>query len=96
MEIFTKDIKSMEDLLIHGLPDIYSPATDHQIASQDDRKGDQPVLVTGLKGHLDETTTGRAASDGVREARQAAPAAQCPAIDGIIREADENAGRDRR
>ena len=43
MGIFTKDIKSMEDLLIHGLQDIYYTEQQiNQIAAQDDRQGDQP------------------------------------------------------
>ena len=27
MGLFTKDIKTMEDLLLHGLQDIYSPSS---------------------------------------------------------------------
>ena len=56
MGIFTKDIKSMEDLLLHGLQDIYY--AEQQILKALPKmieKATNHDLVTGLKSHLEET-----------------------------------------
>ena len=56
MGLFTKDIKSMEDLLIHGLQDIYY--TEQQIVKSLPKmieKATNRDLIAGLKGHLEET-----------------------------------------
>ena len=56
MGIFTKDIKSMEDLLVHGLQDIYY--AEQQILKSLPKMIDKATnrdLVTGLKNHLEET-----------------------------------------
>lgn len=56
MGIFTKDIKSMEDLLVHGLQDIYY--AEQQIVKSLPKmieKASDRDLVAGLKGHLEET-----------------------------------------
>ena len=56
MGIFTKDIKSMEDLLIHGLQDIYY--AEQQIIKSLPKmieKATNRDLAAGLKGHLEET-----------------------------------------
>jgi ferritin-like metal-binding protein YciE len=56
MGIFTKDIKSMEDLLVHGLQDIYY--AEQQILKALPKMIDKATnrdLVTGLKNHLEET-----------------------------------------
>jgi RNase H-fold protein (predicted Holliday junction resolvase) len=56
MGFFTKDIKSMEDLLIHGLQDIYY--AEQQIVKSLPKmieKATNRDLVAGLKGHLEET-----------------------------------------
>jgi D-serine deaminase-like pyridoxal phosphate-dependent protein len=56
MGIFTKDIKSMEDLLVHGLQDIYY--AEQQIIKSLPKmieKATNRDLVAGLKGHLEET-----------------------------------------
>ena len=56
MGLFTKDIKTMEDLLLHGLQGhLLRRAADHQIARQDDREATNRDLIAGLKGHLEET-----------------------------------------
>jgi hypothetical protein len=57
MGIFTKDIKSMEDLLVHGLQDIYYP--EQQILKSLPKTIDKATnrdLVAGLKVHREETT----------------------------------------
>lgn len=61
MGIFTKDIKTMEDLLVHGLQDIYY--AEQQIIKSLPKmieKATNRDLATGLKAHLEETTKRRA------------------------------------
>jgi len=91
MGIFTKDIKSMEDLLIHGLHDMYY-AEQQIIKSLPDmiEKATNRDLVAGLKGHLEETNKQVERLQKVFEKLGKQPSGtQCPAIDGIIKEADE-------
>ena len=94
MGIFTKDIKSMEDLLIHGLQDIYY--AEQQIVKSLPKmieKATNHDLVDGLKAHLEETNkqVERLQSAFHKLGKQSS-GTQCPAIDGIIKEADETAG----
>jgi ferritin-like metal-binding protein YciE len=91
MGIFTKDVKSMQDLLIHGLQDIYY-AEQQIIKSLPDliEKAANRDLVAGLKGHLEETNKQVERLQKVFEKLGKQPSGtQCPAIDGIIKEADE-------
>jgi ferritin-like metal-binding protein YciE len=94
MGIFTKDIKTMEDLLIHGLQDIYY--AEQQIIKSLPKmidKANNRDLVAGLKGHLEETNKQVERLQKVFEKLGKEPSGmQCPAIDGIIKEADETAG----
>lgn len=94
MGIFTKDIKTMEDLLIHGLQDIYY--AEQQIVKSLPKmiqKATNRDLVAGLKGHLEETNKQIERLQKIFERFGMQPSgAQCPAIDGIIKEADETAG----
>jgi ferritin-like metal-binding protein YciE len=94
MGFFTKDIKSMEDLLIHGLQDIYY--AEQQIVKSLPKmieKATNRDLVAGLKGHLEETNKQIERLEKVFEKLGKQPSGtQCPAIDGIIKEADETAG----
>ena len=94
MGIFTKDIKSMEDLLVHGLQDIYY--AEQQILKALPKmidKASNRELVTGLKNHLEETNKQVERLQKVFEKLGKQPSGtQCPAIDGIIKEADEVAG----
>src|SRR5258707_11752685 len=94
MGIFTKDIESMEDLLIHGLQDIYY--AEQQIIKSLPKmieKATNHDLVAGLKGHLEETNKQVERLQKVFEKLGKEPSGtQCPAIDGIIKEADEIAG----
>lgn len=56
MGIFTKDIKTIDDLLSHGLQDIYY--TEQQILKVLPKMIDKATnrdLVPGLKNHLEET-----------------------------------------
>jgi ferritin-like metal-binding protein YciE len=94
MGIFTKDIKSMEDLLIYGLQDMYY--AEQQIVKSLPtmiKKATNRDLVAGLKGHLEETNKQVERLQKVFEKLGREPSGtQCPAIDGIIKEADETAG----
>ena len=88
MGFFTKDIKSMEDLLIHGLQDIYY--AEQQIVKSLPKmieKATNRDLVAGLKGHLEETNKQIERLEKVFEKLGKQPSGtQCPAIDGIINE----------
>jgi ferritin-like metal-binding protein YciE len=94
MGLFTKDIKTMDDLLLHGLQDIYY--AEQQITQALPtmiEKATNRDLVTGLKNHLDETYKQIERLNKVFEKLGRQPSgAQCPAIDGIIKEANETAG----
>jgi ferritin-like metal-binding protein YciE len=94
MGIFTKDIKSMDDLLLHGLQDIYY--AEQQITKALPKMIDKATnrdLSTGLKNHLEETKKQIERLDKVFQKLEKQPSGtKCPAIDGIINEAEEIAG----
>lgn len=94
MGFFTKDIKSMEDLLLHGLQDIYY--AEQQILKALPKMIDKATnrdLAAGLKVHLDETNKQVERLDKVFAKLGKQPSGtQCPAIDGLIDEADATAG----
>jgi ferritin-like metal-binding protein YciE len=92
--LFTKDIKTMEDLLLHGLQDIYY--AEQQIIKSLPKmieKATNRDLASGLKGHLEETNKQVERLQKAFEKLGKEPSGtSCPAIDGIIKEADETAG----
>lgn len=94
MGMFTKDIKTMDDLLLHGLQDIYY--AEQQIVKSLPKMIDKVTnadLKTGLTAHLDETNKQIERLTKVFEKLgQPAKGTTCPAIDGIIKESDETAG----
>jgi ferritin-like metal-binding protein YciE len=94
MGLFTKDIKTMDDLLLHGLQDIYY--AEQQITKALPKMIDKVTnrdLSTGLKNHLEETKKQIQRLESVFAKLGKQPSgAQCPAIDGLIKEADEIAG----
>jgi ferritin-like metal-binding protein YciE len=94
MGLFTKDVKTMEDLFIHGLHDIYY--AENQITKALPKMIEQATnrdLSKGLSDHLEETKTQIARLDKVFEKLGKQPSGtNCPAIDGIIEEADATAG----
>ena len=94
MGFFTKDIKTMEDLLLHGLQDIYY--AEQQIIKSLPKMIENATnrdLVAGLKGHLEETNKQVERLEKAFEKLGKEPSGtKCPAIDGIIKEADETAG----
>jgi ferritin-like metal-binding protein YciE len=94
MGLFTKDIRSMNDLFLHQLQDIYY--AEQQLVKALPKmanKATDPQLKQGFMTHLEET------KEHVNRLEQvfkmhgaAAKAVDCPAIDGIIEEAEEIAG----
>ena len=95
MGLFTKDIKTMDDLFLHGLRDIYY--AENQIVRSLPKmieKSDQPgFLSKGLKDHLGETEKQVARLEQVFKLLGQEPkGVKCPAIDGLISEADDVAG----
>ena len=94
MGLFSKDIQTMDDLLLHGLKDIYY--AENQIVKALPKMIDKATnrdLSKGLKGHLEETKNQIARLDQVfRLLGQQPQGVKCPAIDGLIAEADDVAG----
>jgi ferritin-like metal-binding protein YciE len=94
MGLFLKDIETMDDLLLHGLQDIYY-AENQIIKALPDiiDKATNRELSKGLTDHLEETKNQIARLDQVFQKLGEQPrGVKCPAIDGLIGEADEVAG----
>jgi ferritin-like metal-binding protein YciE len=93
MGLFTKDIKTMEDMFLHGLQDIYY--AEHQIIKALPKmieKATNRDLSKGLQQHLEETRKQIERLDNVFKKLGKEPSGtDCPAIDGLIKEADETA-----
>jgi len=94
MGLFSKDIKTMDDLLLHGIQDVYyaeqqiTKALPKMIQLATNRD-----LVAGLKSHLEETNKQIQRLEQVfAKLGQSPKGTTCPAIDGIIKEANETAG----
>jgi ferritin-like metal-binding protein YciE len=91
MGLFTKDIQTMDDLLIHGLQDIYY--AENQIVKALPKLIDKATnrdLSKGLRDHLEETKKQIERLEQVFKKLDKAPAGtKCPAIDGLITEADD-------
>ena len=94
MGLFTKDVETMDDLLLHGLKDIYY--AENQIVKSLPKlieKATNRDLNKGLKDHLEETKNQIGRLDQVfKKLGQEPQGVKCPAIDGLISEADEVAG----
>lgn len=94
MGLFSRDIKTLDDLFVHTLRDIYY--AENQIAkSLPDiiDKANEPQLKRGFKTHLDETKNHIARLDEVfRLLGKEIEGVDCPAVDGILEEADDVAG----
>ena len=94
MGLSSKDIKTLDDLFVHQLRDIYYAEKQIVQALPDMiEKAKDPGLKQGFEAHLGET------KDHVKRLEQVfkmhgveAKGVECPAIDGIIEEADEIAG----
>jgi ferritin-like metal-binding protein YciE len=94
MGLFSKDIKTMNDLFVHQLQDVYY--AEKQIVKALPNmieKTTDPQLKQGFKTHLGETETHVTRLEQVFRMHGAEiKGVNCPAIDGIIEEADEVAG----
>jgi ferritin-like metal-binding protein YciE len=94
MGLFSRDIKSMDDLFIHTLQDIYY-AENKIVQSLPDMidKAADAQLKQGLQSHLGETKDHVKRIEQVfRMYRQEPKAIDCPAIDGILEEAEDVVG----
>jgi ferritin-like metal-binding protein YciE len=94
MGLFTADIKTLDDLFVHTLQDIYYAET--QITKALPKmiaKATDPQLKQGFETHLRETEGQIKRLEQVFQMHGHSPkAVDCPAIDGIIKEANETAG----
>lgn len=93
MGLFTKDIKTMNDLFVHQLQDIYYAEKQLVKALPNmAKKATDPQLKQGFLTHLDETRQHVTRLEEVFKMHGAEiRAIDCPAIDGIIEEADDTA-----
>jgi ferritin-like metal-binding protein YciE len=94
MGLFTRDIKNLNDLFVHQLQDIYYAEKQLEKALQKmSGKAIDKQLKQGFLTHLDETKTHVKRLEEVFRMHGAEKkAVDCPAIDGIIEEADDVVG----
>jgi ferritin-like metal-binding protein YciE len=94
MGLFSKDIKTMDDLFLHVLQDIYYAENQILKALPDMiEKATNRELTTAFKSHLAETEKHVQRLDQAFELIGEKPqGTDCPAIDGIIDEANDIAG----
>lgn len=94
MGLFTADIKTLDDLFVHTLQDIYY--AENQITKSLPKmisKATDPQLKQGFETHLRETEGLIRRLEQVFKLHGKKPeGVDCPAIDGIIKEADNLAG----
>lgn len=94
MGLFSKDIETFDDLFLHQLQDVYY--AENQITKALPKmaeKATDPALRAGFEKHLEETRGQIARLEQIFEKLGEKPkAVTCPAIDGIIKEANETAG----
>jgi ferritin-like metal-binding protein YciE len=94
MGLFSKDIQNMNDLFVHTLRDIYY--AEKQIVKtlpEMIEKASDPQLKDGFRIHLHETENHVKRLEQVFQTiGQKAQGVDCPAIDGIIEEAEEVTG----
>jgi ferritin-like metal-binding protein YciE len=91
MGFFSKDLKTMDDLFVHTLRDIYY--AEHQILKalpEMIAKATDPSLKQAFQSHLGETKNQVTRLEQVFKMHGVeAKGVDCPAIDGIIEEADD-------
>jgi ferritin-like metal-binding protein YciE len=94
MGLFSKDIKTMQELFLHTLQDVYY--AENQIVKALPKlieKSTNRQLASGLREHLHETEGQITRLQQVFEKIGESPkGVDCPAIDGLIKEADDVAG----
>ena len=94
MGLFTQDIKTMDDLFVHTLRDIYY-AEQQIVKSLPEmiEKTRDPQLKQGLQSHLGETKNHvKRLEEVFRLHGQEPKGVDCPAIDGILEEAEDVVG----
>jgi ferritin-like metal-binding protein YciE len=94
MAFFSKDIQSMDDLFMHLLQDIFyaEKQIEKALPKMIEKAGDGP-LREGFTAHLEETRGHVARLEQVFDILGVEPkGVTCPAIDGILKEANEVAG----
>jgi ferritin-like metal-binding protein YciE len=94
MGLFTRDIKTMNDLFVHQLQDTYYAEKQlvKALPKMADKAADQQ-LKQGFLTHLEETKTHVQRLEQVFQIHAAeVEAVDCPAIDGIIEEAEDITG----
>ncbi|GLS36463.1 YciE/YciF family protein [Mesorhizobium tianshanense] len=94
MGFFSKDIRTLDDLFVHTLRDIYyaEKQIERALPKMID-KATNPQLKAGLEKHLDQTKGHIERVEKVFELHGVrAKTVNCPAIDGILEEADEVSG----
>lgn len=94
MGLFTKDIHTLNDLFVHQLKDVhYAENRIVKTLPKMIEKATSPQLKSGFETHLAETKTHVTRLEQVFEMHGVkVDSVTCPAIDGIIKEADEVAG----
>ncbi|MFC5391595.1 ferritin-like domain-containing protein [Bosea vestrisii] len=94
MGLFSKDIKTMDDLFVHQLQDIYYAEKQIRKALPTMiEKATDTQLRSGLQAHLGETEGHIRRLEQVFQQHGVEPkGTDCPAIDGILEEADEVTG----
>ena len=94
MGLFSKDIKTMDDLFVYQLQDIYY-AEKRIVGALPEmiQKATSPQLRSAFETHLEETRNHVRRLEQVFQMHGSKPeSTPCPAIDGIIKEAQEVAG----
>lgn len=94
MGLFTRDIKTMDDLFVHTLRDIYyaEKQIEKALPEMMEKASDQ-ALKQAFSAHLGETRNHIKRVEQVFKMHGVeAKGVDCPAIDGIIEEAEEVAG----
>jgi ferritin-like metal-binding protein YciE len=94
MGFFSKDIKTLNDLFMHGLQDLYYAENQIMKALPDMiEKATNAQLKAGFEKHLSETEGQVHRLREVFELMDAEPKGEkCPAIDGILKEGKDLAG----
>jgi ferritin-like metal-binding protein YciE len=94
MSLFSKDIKNLNDLFVHQLQDIFYAEKEivKNLPTMID-KATSPALKLGFSNHLRETERHVERLKQIFEMHDAkVKAVDCPAIDGILEEANDVAG----
>ncbi|SHI34745.1 ferritin-like domain-containing protein [Wenxinia saemankumensis] len=94
MALFSKDIETMDDLFLHTLQDVYYAEQKIEQSLPDMiEKASEGALRDGFRTHLEETSGHVGRLEEVFGRLGHSPkGVTCPAIDGIVKEANEIAG----